>query len=136
MTLRRARGEERPLEVRVDDGAPVVVGHLEEQVVADDPCARHEDVEAPAARDGGRDRRLDIVAPGRVAAGREPARGRLGLVEFGAPDRRALRGESRRSRRADASRAAGDERRLPLEPHACGSVTSWYFARTSSTYAA
>src|SRR5262249_2566473 len=95
-----------------------------------------EDVEAPAPRDGGRDRRLDIVARGHVAADREAARRRLGLVEVGDHDRRALRGESRRSRRADASRAAGDERRLPLEPHACGSVTGWYFARTSSTYAA
>ena len=48
--LRRAHGVERALQVRVDDGVPVVVAHLEEHVVADDPGARDEDVERAAVR--------------------------------------------------------------------------------------
>ena len=40
---------------------PVVVGHLVEQVVADDPGARDEDVEPPVRLDRSRDGRLDLL---------------------------------------------------------------------------
>ena len=49
MLLRRPRAQERPLEVRVDDRVPVLVGHLEEQVVARDAGAGDQDVEPAVA---------------------------------------------------------------------------------------
>jgi hypothetical protein len=43
--LRNLSREERSAEVRIDHRVEVVVAQLEEQVVARDPSARHEDVE-------------------------------------------------------------------------------------------
>ena len=56
-----------------DHGVPVVVRHLVEEVVADDPRAGDDDVE-PVCRGGGRlDRRLHLRPRGDVAAHRAAA---------------------------------------------------------------
>ena len=105
LLLRGAHRVERSLQVRVDDGVPVLVAHLEEHVVADDPGARDEDVERAAVRDRGLDRGLDVLALRHVAANGVTAdrRRRLlrrRLVEVGDDDRRPL-----------ATRAASPSRR-------------------------
>ena len=105
--------------MRRDDCLPVVVGHLVDEVVADDPGAGDEDVE-PSRLGRGRDRRLDVRSQRHVATHRAPAdplRGlrRCSLVEVGDDDVRALGCEPLCRRGADALRAAGDERRLPCE---------------------
>ncbi len=117
--LRRAHREERASEVGRDHGLPVVVRHLVQEVVADDPRARHEDVQ-PSRLEGRRDRGFDVLAGGDVAADRtasDPLRGLggRGLVEVRDHDVRALRGEALGRRGADPLRAARDERGLTLE---------------------
>ena len=90
--------------------------HLVHEVVADDPRARDEDVEAAELGDRLRDRGLHLVALRDVA--RDLQRRAFAVeVEVGDRDLRALLGEPRRRRRADASRAACYQGDLAVEPH-------------------
>ena len=119
LRLRRADGVERCLQMRVDDGVPVLVAHLEEHVVADDPGARDEDVERAAVQDRGLDRGLHVVslrhAQRTGTADRPRGLLRHRLVEVGDDHGRSLAREQRRRGGADALRAAGDQSRLPLD---------------------
>src|SRR6476620_11381017 len=106
--------------MRVDDRVPVVVGHLEEHVVADDPGAGDEDVQGAALRHRRVDGRLDVLPLRHVAAHGGPAERRGGLirsrlVEVRDDDRRPFVGEPLRRGGADPLRAARHERRLALE---------------------
>ena len=119
MRLCDLRGEERPTQVGRDDRLPVVVRHLVDEVVADDPRAGDENVETTRLRcrgDGG----LDVGTRSHVAADRataDPVRGpvRGGLVEVSDDDMGALGGQPLGRRSADALRPARDERRLAVE---------------------
>ena len=64
--LRRLGGEERAAQVGGDHGVPVVVAHLVDEVVADDPGAGDEDVQAAELLDRARDGGLDLLARGDV----------------------------------------------------------------------
>ncbi len=59
--------------MRVDDRIPILVGHLEDQVVADDARARDQDVEPAELRDGSPDHRFDRRAVAHVARDTEAA---------------------------------------------------------------
>ena len=112
--------EERPAQVRVDHRVPVVVRHLVEQVVADDPGAGDEDVEPPRRRRRLGHCRLDLLARGHVALhGATADRGRRLLrrceIEVRDDDVGSLCGEPGRGGGADPARAAGDEGHLPGE---------------------
>ena len=103
-------GEKRPLQMRVDHRFPVVVRHLVDEVVAQDPGAGDEDVQSPRRLGRSRDRRLDVRPRRDVAAhGTTADRGcrLLGRrkVEVRHDDVGSLGGEPGRRRSADAASA-------------------------------
>jgi hypothetical protein len=73
--LRRPRRQERPLQVRVDDRVPVFVGHLEDEVVADDARAGDKDVEPAELRHRAGHHRLDLRAIADIARDGETSDG-------------------------------------------------------------
>src|SRR5581483_12230672 len=88
----------------------------EDQVFARDPGARDQAVEAAELVDRPADGSLDVVAAGDVARELQRlAALRVGEVEVGDGDLRALRGKPGRATGADAPRAAGDQHNLPVE---------------------
>src|SRR6478735_2116453 len=106
--------------MRVDHRFPVVVGHLVEKVVANDPGAGDEDVEPARRRRSGRYCRLDLltgchIAPDGATADRNGCLLRSGEIEVGDDDVGALCGEPRRRGGTDAARPAGDEGHLTRE---------------------
>ena len=106
--------------MRVDHRVPVVVRHLVEEVVADDPGARDEDVEPPRRRHRRGHCRLDLFARGHVAPdGAATDRGggllRRCEIEVGDDDVGSLCRESGGRGGPDAARATRDERHLPRE---------------------
>ena len=111
--LRRLGREERAAQVGGDHGVPVVVGHLVDEVVADDPGAGDEDVEAAVLLDRPRDR-APRLRRGRSRRSRAagPARRRRRRGRRPRPSRPRTR-SARRRRLADPAAAAGDERDLP-----------------------
>ena len=112
--LRRLGGEERAAQVGGGHGFPVVVGQLVHQVVADDPGAGDEGVEAAEFIDRARDSGLDLLAVGHVRldlqAGHVVVEGQVG-----GNDLRSLGLEARERRLPDTAPAAGDEHDLPIE---------------------
>src|SRR5216684_3728163 len=106
----------------VDHEVPVFIGHLEQQVVANDPGAGHEHVEAAELLDGGLHHRFhlrpiaDIASDSETADGaRHLSGGRLVEVRY-----RHLRTFCRKQPRgggADSAAPAGDQRHPVLEPH-------------------
>ena len=122
MLLRRPRAQERPLQVRVDDRVPVIVGHLVQQVVADDPRARHQHVDAAEFLDRAVDHRLHRLALGDVACDRQALDrvrnlARRRLVHVRDHELRSLAGEQLGGGGADSAAASGDQRDAVLEPH-------------------
>ena len=122
MLLRRLRAEERAFQVSVDDKVPVVIRHLEQQVVADDPRARDQGVEPAEFLNSSLHHRLDLPAVAHIARDGEPADGARNLtcrrlVQVRHRDPGALGGKQRRRRGPDAAAATGDQRHLVLEPH-------------------
>ena len=110
-------GVEDGAEVRLDDGAPVVVGHSREQAVARQPGVVDEHVDVAGLVDeplrvvGGRDVRLDGTAA-------DPRGELFGFGLSGAvadDDLGAGAGKLLGDREADSLRRTGDERELPLE---------------------
>ena len=112
--LRRLGGEERAAQVGGDHRVPVVVAQLVDEVVADDPGARDQDVQAAELLDRAGDGGLDLLARGDVGldleAGDVVVEGEIGGRHLG-----ALGGEPRQRRLPDPAAGAGDERDLALE---------------------
>ena len=104
------------------DEVEVLVGHLPQHLVAQHAGVGDHDVEAPERLDGAsrRARRRSRVEP--TGAGRGDAADRvrdlLGAVEVVDDDRRARRRERLRVRAAEPAPRAGDDRDLPVQPHA------------------
>jgi hypothetical protein len=113
--------------VDVDDQVPVLVGHLEQQVVAGDAGVVDQDVDAAELLDDPGDRGVDRGGVADVGADADvllvPGRGELRgrrrgsrLVEVEDRDRRALLGEPGRAPEADALRRARDDRDPSVVP--------------------
>src|SRR4029079_16096779 len=109
--------------VRGDDGLPVVVRQLVDQVVADHTRAGDEDVEPAELFGRLRHRRLHLIALRDVAPDLE-RRAFVLEIQVRHGDLRALLREARGRRRPDPSRAAGDQRHLAVEPHAISTSAS------------
>ena len=108
--------------MRVDDRIPVLVGHLEQQVVADDAGARDEDVQMAQLLHRARDHRLHRVTRAHVACDRESADGlrhlaRRSLIQIRHHHPRAFGRKKLSRRRADAARASRHDGDSILEPH-------------------
>ena len=115
------------LEVDVHDQVPVLLGHLEEQVVAGDAGVVDQDVDPAELVDDALHRGLrgggvdDVAADadragtvGEVEAARGVGGG--GLVEVEDRDRGALAGEALGDAEADASGCSGDDGDAAVEP--------------------
>ena len=141
----RARVAERrevALEVHRDDGVPLLLGHVHEHPVAEDPGVVDEDVEAAVAVDRAaapsarprrsRRRRRSSRPPGRRrrrSRSRPPGRGtRPAPSPASEPPRSlttTLRSRAREGERvlaADAAAGAGHDRNLALERRHCGMI--------------
>jgi hypothetical protein len=118
------------LHVDRPDPRPRIVGDLD-AAVDDDPGVGAEEIDAPERILGPRDQRLDVILLGHV--GRHGQGGMTGRLD----GRRGLRrspavhvrhhdrpgaplGEGEAERPADAARAAGDDRDLPVDVHVSG----------------
>ncbi len=122
MLLRRAGAKERAFEVRVDDRIPFLVGHLEQQVVANDARARDEDVEASELLDRELDHGVHLGAHAHIAGDRQGAYRVRHLasrcfVEVGDRDLRALGRQQTCRGGADPATASGDECDSVFELH-------------------
>ena len=105
-----AVAEEDPVGVDRHHAPPLLVRDVDgRERPAGDPGGADEDVDRPELRGRARDRRVDVGGHRDVARERERALRRL-AVEVEGGDRGALGQEATRRRRADAARAAGDER--------------------------
>jgi hypothetical protein len=116
---RRPAHQERAPQVHAEHRVPVVLGHLEEQVVAEH--ARVVDQHGGRAELGGdlRDRGLDLIGLADVGAGGDRAAAGGGnrvdgvsavaLLQVEHGDRHPVGGKAARGGRADAPRATGDD---------------------------
>ena len=105
----------------VDHGVPVVVRHLVDEVVPQDPGARDEDVQPTAGLGGGRDGSLDVLPRRDIAANGATADRRRRIlgrceIEVRDDDVRTFGGEAGRRGGADPARPARHERGLTGEP--------------------
>jgi len=129
-----ARGREVPLQVHLDDGIPLVLLHVHEHAVTEDPGVVDEDVESPERLDRGVDEPLrtgelrHVLAVGhglaaeRLDLGDDAVR-RVGVGAFSRQrgpeivddDLRSGAGEGQRVLAADPAPRPGDDRDLPFQ---------------------